>query len=319
MQSCICIGEYIVLGHSPCQTESCICIAAVPARARSLLHIILLLLVQRTAHEVAGLTGLSHSGSHYRLSCVVYRCHRRKVGRLIKDGVESISLRACPRVRSICSSFGAGAQILRGLVGRAGVRQSVTHKLGDDFDVVRRSMVVRDLVNRRERGLLPSIKTCRKFDLWCRALSKIGRLRAGGTRIGRGRNGARIRNRVPLIIQRCGCREIGRDAENSVEGISLRARLGGMFIGCGSSRRAGCPGSLVSTAAVNESVAHELRYDIDVLCRPMVIRLLVDRLEAGLFAIVKTRAEFALWDRAAPEVSHNSSGRSTSWCWGGTS
>lgn len=40
---------------------------------------------------------------------------------------------------------------------------------------------------------------------------------------------------------------------------------------------------------------------------------LVDGLEAGLFAIVKTRAEFDLWNRAAPEVSNNSS-----WCWGGT-
>jgi len=120
----------------------------------------------------------------------------------------TISLRACQRLRSICSSFGAGAQILRGLVGRAGVRQSVTHKLGNDPDIVRRSVVVRDwkksmsrlywhtwdvsrtLVDRREGGLLPSVKTRRKFDVWCRALAKIGRLRAGGTRIGRGGNGA---------------------------------------------------------------------------------------------------------------------------------
>lgn len=136
-------------------------------------------------------------------------------------------------------------------------------------------VVSRTLVNRREGGLLPSIKTRRKFYLWCRTLAKVGSLTDGSTRIGRERNTAGIHNWVPLIIQRGDYREIGLDTESGVESISLRARLGGimMSIGCGARRRTGCPGSLVSTAAVNKSVAHELRDDIDVLCRAMVIRL----------------------------------------------
>ena len=46
---------------------------------------------------------------------------------------------------------------------------------------------------------------------------------------------------------------------------------------------------------------------------------LINRHEADLLAIFKTRAEFDLRDRATPEVFNNSSKCSTGWCWGGTS
>lgn len=127
----------------------------------------------------------------------------------------------------------------------------------------------RTLINWREGRLLPPIEAYCELDLWCRALAKIGRV--GSSRIGRGRDRTRACNWPPLIIQRCDCSEVRLDSKHCVEGISLRTRLGGLLISCGQSRSAGCPGSLISTAAINKSVAHKLGDDIDVLRRPMIV------------------------------------------------
>jgi len=74
-----------------------------------------------------------------------------------------------------------------------------------------------------------------------------------------------------MIVEGCDGRKIGLDAKNSVECISLRACLGGLLISCGLSRPAGCTGSLVSTAAINKSVAYKLRDNINVLGGAMVV------------------------------------------------
>jgi hypothetical protein len=126
----------------------------------------------------------------------------------------------------------------------------------------------RTLINRCEGCLLPPIEAYCKLDLWCRALAKIGK--AGGSRIGRG-DRTRTCNWPSLIIQRCDGGEFGLDSKHYVEGISLRTRLGSLLISCCQSRGAGCPGSLISTAAINKSVAHKLGDDIDVLRRAMVV------------------------------------------------
>jgi len=177
--------------------------------------------------------GCSRTRIHYchRLSRVVYGGYGREIGVQTKDAVECISLHTCLwRCRSFCGSLCALALTYSSLISSASIRQSVTHKLGDDIDVVRRAMIVRAWVNRRKSGLLSAIKAYGKLYLWFGALGKVCSARRTG--IGKGRV-----DRPSLVVQRSDGREIRRNAEGSIESIGLRARLGGLFVSrCLSSR-----------------------------------------------------------------------------------
>ncbi len=80
------------------------------------------------------------------------------------------------------------------------------------------------------------------------------------------------RDDVALVVDSCNSREVCRDTEDRVEFVGLPTGLRGDGVGCSLRIGAGGLSSLVSTTAVHERVAHELRDDVDVLSRAVIVR-----------------------------------------------
>ena len=155
------------------------------------------------------------------------------------------------------------------------------------------------LVNRLEAGLLAVIKAGGELDLRDGAASEVANARAGrrgggrggggrarrgccrrrrsssvgsGTRSGGGRARGRASDDVALVIDSGDGGEVCLDTEDGVECVGLSTSLCGLRIGRSASRLAGGLRGRVSTAAVGQRVANELRDDVDVLGRAVVVR-----------------------------------------------
>lgn len=211
-----------------------------------------------------------------------------EVGLDTEDSVEGISLGARSNLSGGSGSTSLLADILCLLVSAAGVGQSVADELGDDADILSRSVVERGLVSGLEGGLATTIDSCSEADLRGCAASKVGTsasvsgvsARGGRGRSGRG-SGCSIgggcsrgssavvraaRNNSTLVVNDSVISKVGGDAKDSVEGISLDTSLRRGSTSSGSlSLGAEVLCSLVGAAGVSQLVAHRTGDDVDVL------------------------------------------------------
>lgn len=130
-----------------------------------------------------------------------------------------------------------------------------------------------------------------------------------------------------MIIERGDAGEVGGDAKDSVESVSLFSRLCWGIVSGDLGLSTGVQGGRVGLTSVHELVAHELGDDVDVLSRAVVVahcgpkrrrqrkvllknkvgrkigRLtFVDRLERGFATAIEASSELNLGNAARPKV-----------------
>ena len=155
------------------------------------------------------------------MALVIERGDAGEVGGDPKDGVESVGLLPSLRWGAICGGGSFSASTLGGGIGFAGVHELVAHELGDDVDVLGRSVIVAryfprrsrqrkallkdsagrkggklTLIDRLESSLATAIKASAKLDLRNAARSKVANVSGVGAVAG----SAVIGNAVGAVV-----------------------------------------------------------------------------------------------------------------------